>query len=146
MIKFKKKIKKWTVKSQFVMIVVTALSGCSSFSNMVDSTGKSLASAGDSLQSLTGNVQVVQVSESVFELTERYHEPLTGFDSWSMRAKDKQVCHNGYVYQSRHAVRSGEFAKSHAQCVAGQSCGYTLEWRIQCKKVPYEPFSLFGKT
>ncbi len=143
---FKKKIKEGALKSLLVVSTAIALSSCSSFSDIVDSTGSAFASAGDSMQSLTGDVQVVQVSDDTFNLTERYHEPVTNFDSWSMRVKAKQVCDEGYIYQSRHAFRAGEFATNHAECAEGASCSYALEWRIQCKKVPYEPFSLFGKT
>jgi creatinine amidohydrolase/Fe(II)-dependent formamide hydrolase-like protein len=146
MSQFKNSFKREAGKGLLIVSMVIALSSCSSFSDVVDSTGKSLASVGDSLQSITGHVQVVQVSEDVFDLAESYHEPVTNFDSWSMRVKAKQVCNEGYVYQSRHAIRTGEFATNHVMCAEGESCGYALEWRIQCKKVPYEPFSLFGKT
>ena len=141
MIEFNR-IKNWAL----VAVSVTALSGCSSVGSVADSIGASLASAGDSLQLAMGSVQAVQVSEDVFDLIERFDEPIKGFDSWSMRVKAKQVCEEGYIYQSRHAFKEGEFAKSHEPCVEGQSCRYALEWRIKCKKVPYEPFSLFGKT
>jgi len=143
---FKNSFKNGVSNSLLVASMAIALSSCSSFSDIMDSTGKSLTSAGESIQSLTGNVQVVQVSDDTFDLVEKFHEPVTNFDSWSMRVKAKQVCDEGYIYQSRHAFRTGEFATNHAACAEGKSCGYALEWRIQCKKVPYEPFSLFGKT
>ncbi|MCF6254412.1 MAG: hypothetical protein L3J38_06665 [Thiomicrorhabdus sp.] len=142
---FKTKFRRGAAKGLLMVSMVVALSSCS-MSGIVDSTGESLVSVGESLQSLTGHVQVVQVSENVFDLAERYQEPVTNFDSWSMRVKAKQVCDEGYVYQSRYAIRAGEFATDHVMCAEGKSCGYMLEWRIQCKKVPYEPFSLFGKT
>ncbi len=145
MIKFNK-INRWVSQGVLVAVSVTALSGCSSVSSVADSVGASFVSVGDNLQSVMGSVQAVQVSENTFDLIERYDEPVTGFDSWSMRVKAKQVCNEGYIYQSRHAFKVGAFAKSHEPCVEGEACRYALEWRIQCKKVPYEPFSLFGKT
>lgn len=145
MIEFNK-IKNWIIKGLFAAVSVMVMSSCSSFNGMAESVGASLVSAGDGLQSAQGSVQAVQVSENVFDLIERYNEPVMGFDSWAMRVKAKEVCHEGYIYQSRHAFREGGFAKSHESCVEGESCRYALEWRIQCKKVPYEPFSLFGKT
>jgi len=146
MSQFKNSLKKGAGKSLLMVSIVVALSSCSSFSGVADSTGKSLVSVGNSLQSIMGHVQVIQVSEDTFDLSQKYHEPVTNFDSWPMRVKAKKVCDEGYVYQSRHAIRTGEFATDHVMCAEGESCGYALEWRIQCKKVPYEPFSLFGKT
>ncbi len=140
------KVKNWVIKGLFATMSVMVVSGCSSFTGVVGSVGESLVSAGDGLQSALGSVEAVQVSENTFDLIERYNEPVMGFDSWAMRVKAKEVCHEGYIYQSRHAFKEGAFAKSHASCVEGESCRYALEWRIQCKKVPYEPFSLFGKT
>lgn len=145
MIKFNR-VKNWVSQGVLAAVSVMVLSGCSSVGSVADSVGASLVSAGNSLQSAMGSVQAVQVSEDTFDLIERYDEPVTGFDSWSMRVKAKQVCDEGYIYQSRHAFKEGEFAKSHEPCAEGESCRYTLEWRIKCKKVPYEPFSLFGKT
>lgn len=145
MIEFNR-IKNWASQGLLAVVSVTALSGCSSVGSVADSVGASLVSAGDSLQTALRSVEAVQVSEGTFTLIERYHEPVTGFDSWAMRVKAKQVCDEGYIYQSRHAFKEGEFAKSNEPCVEGQSCSYVLEWRIKCKKVPYEPFSLFGKT
>ncbi|VAW49835.1 hypothetical protein MNBD_GAMMA04-206 [hydrothermal vent metagenome] len=143
---FQYSFKNKAIKSLFAISTVIALSSCSSLSGVLDSTGGAFVTAGDSLASLAGDVQVIQVSDGTYDLTERFHEPVTNFDSWSMRVKAKQVCHEGYIYQSRHAFRTGEFATDHATCAEGESCGYALEWRIECKKVPYEPFSLFGKT
>lgn len=145
MIKFNR-VKNWVSQGALAAVSVMALSGCSSLGSVADTIGASLVSVGDSFQSVLGDVQAVQVSENTFDLTEWHDEPVTGFDSWSMRVKAKQVCDEGYIYQSRHAFKEGEFAKSHEPCVEGQACRYALEWRIQCKKVPYEPFSLFGKT
>ncbi len=128
------------------MVSILLLSGCSGLNHVASSLGSSLVSAGESVQSAIGEVEAVQIDENLFTLSEWHDEPLTGFDSWAMRIKAKQVCHEGYIYESRHAFRAGELAKSHEQCVEGEPCRYLLEWRIQCKQVPYEPFSLFGKT
>ncbi len=143
---FQYKFKNKVIKSLLAISTVIVLSSCSSFSDILDSTGKSFVSVGDGFASLTGDVQVIQVSDGTYDLIEQFDEPVTNFDSWSMRVKAKQICHEGYIYQSRQAVRAGEFAKDHVTCAEGESCGYALEWRIECKKVPYEPFSLFGKT
>lgn len=130
----------------FVSVQMALLSGCSTVDENVDRFGRAMTSVGDGLQSVTGNVETVKVDEQHFQLTEFYYEPVTTFDSWSLRAKAREVCPDGYVYQIRQALRAGEFAKSHEVCESEQACGYALQWKIQCKKVPYEPFSIFGKS
>ncbi|WP_127470952.1 hypothetical protein [Thiomicrorhabdus aquaedulcis] len=128
------------------LLLTAGLSGCSTFSDGVDSVGRGIQAAGDALVGVTGHVKVEQVDETHFRLTEQFHEPITTFDSLAMRSKAKQACPKGYVYESRKAYRAGEFATSHNQCETTQACGYELEWRIMCDDVPYEPFTLFGKT
>ncbi|VAW47987.1 hypothetical protein MNBD_GAMMA03-366 [hydrothermal vent metagenome] len=143
MIQFKKIDIILMVKRSFLTFSFIFLLGCS---GIVDRTGQALISAGDSFQSVIRDVQVIQVDENTYDLMEAFYEPVKGFDSWALRAKAKEMCHEGYIYKSRHAAKKGAFGQDHAQCVEGQACRYVLEWRIQCKQVPYEPFSLFGKT
>ncbi|GKT12044.1 MAG: hypothetical protein ISEC1_P1018 [Thiomicrorhabdus sp.] len=140
------KFKQAGLRRLLLVVGVALLSGCSTIDSSVDSVGSGMVSAGDSLQSLTGNVQTKKMNEKTFHLTEFYHEPVTTFDSWSLRSKAREVCPGGYVYDSRQALKMGKFADTHSECANDASCGYALEWRIRCEDVPYEPFSLFGKT
>ncbi len=141
-----KMVKKRWQSSLLVVTIPLLFTGCSSVSSTLNATGEVLGNLGDGLQSITRDVQVVQISKKMYDLTEYYNEPVTGFDSWAMRVKASQVCQEGYIYRSRNALKKGAFSADHAQCIENATCGYALEWRIECKKVPYEPFSLFGKT
>lgn len=96
--------------------------------------------------SACSTVQSQQVDEETFYLTEFYNEPVTGFDSWSLRRQAKESCPTGYVYLLRKAGKSSEFAKQHFECVGGKNCEYAMEWRIQCSDKPEEKFSFFGKS
>jgi len=146
MVKLQLPLKSIAFKSLFLSLSLTVLSGCSNFGGSVDRFGQSIVSLGDDLQSMSGNVRAEKLDDQTYNLTEFYHEPVTTFDSWSMRAKAKSLCSEGYVYLSRNATKAGAFPEHHMQCLVDQSCDYALEWRVQCKQVPYEPFSLFGKT
>lgn len=146
MVKFEESFMQTTVKSSLLAISLTLLAGCSSVTGGVDAVGQGIVSLGDKLQSVTGHVQVKKIDEENFKLSELFYEPVTSFDSLAMRAKAREVCPKGYTYQSRQAKKAGEFAYTHEQCVGGNGCGYTLEWNIKCEEVPYEPFTLFGKT
>lgn len=146
MVKFEESFMQTTVKSSLLAISLTLLAGCSSVTGGVDAVGQGIVSLGDKLQSVTGHVQVKKIDEENFKLSELFYEPVTGFDSLAMRAKAREICPKGYTYQSRQAKKAGEFAYTHEQCVGGNGCGYTLEWNIKCEEVPYEPFTLFGKT
>lgn len=92
------------------------------------------------------SAQVKEVDKEIFYLTDYYHEPVSGFDSWSLRRQAKAVCPSGYRYLLRTAGKPSEFAKQHFECVGGQDCRYALEWRIQCTGQPEEKFSIFGKS
>ena len=140
------KIQKTGFKTILLAASVILLSACSTIDDSVDSFGRGMLSVGDSLQSVTGNVQTKKVDEKRFHLTEGYNEPVTTFDSWSLRAKAREICPTGYLYENRQAYKMGAFGKTHEQCADKSSCAYVLEWRIRCEEVPYEPFSLFGKT
>lgn len=146
MIQFKKSFKKRSLNALSLSLTLAVLSGCSSMGSILDSTGEALSATGEAFHDVTGDVQVIQMEANVYDLTEFYHEPVKGFDSASMRSKARKVCNEGYIYRSRHATKPGELADNHAQCIEDQTCTYALTWRIECKKVPYEPFSLFGKT
>ncbi len=90
--------------------------------------------------------QIKEVDKETFYLTEYYSEPVSGFDSWSLRRQAKEVCPTGYRYLLRTAGKPSEFAKQHFECVSGKDCSYALEWRIQCSDQPQEKFSIFGKS
>ncbi len=146
MVKFKESFLQTPVKTSLLAISLTLLAGCSSVTGSVDAVGQGIVSIGDKLQSVIGHVQVEKIDEENFKLSELFYEPVTSFDSIAMRAKAREACPKGYTYQSRQAKKTGEFAYGHEQCVGGNACGYTLEWNIKCEEVPYEPFTLFGKT
>ncbi len=146
MVKFKESFMQTSVKTSLLAISLTLLAGCSTVTGSVDAIAQGVVSLGDKLQSVTGHVQVEEIDEENFKLSELFYEPVTSFDSLAMRAKAREACPKGYTYQSRQAKKAGEFAYTHEQCVGGNSCGYILEWRIKCEEVPYEPFTLFGKT
>jgi len=90
--------------------------------------------------------QVQKMDDDTFYLTEFYHEPIQGFDSYSLRKEAKQLCPKGYHYLLRKAGKSSEMAKEHASCASGANCEYVLKWRIQCTDRPQEKFSIFGKS
>jgi hypothetical protein len=96
--------------------------------------------------SACSTAQIKEVDKETFYLTEFYSEPVTGFDSWSLRRQAKEVCPTGYRYLLRTAGKPSEFAKQHFECVGGQDCTYALEWRIKCTDQPQEKFSIFGKS
>jgi predicted small secreted protein len=146
MVKFKESFMQNSVKTALLALSLTLLAGCSTVTGSVDAVGQGVVSLGHKLQSMTGDVQVEEIEADNFKLSERFNEPVIGFDSFAMRAKAREVCPTGYTYQSRQATKAGEFATSHEQCAGTSSCTYTLEWRIKCEDVPYEPFTLFGKT
>lgn len=146
MVEFKGSFMQNSVKTSLLAISLTLLAGCSSITGGVDTVGQGVVSLSDKLQSATGNVQVKKIDDENFKLSELFYEPVNSLDSLAMRAKAREACPKGYTYQSRQAQKAGEFAYSHEQCVGGYDCGYTLEWNIKCEDVPYEPFSLFGKT
>ncbi len=147
MVKLKESCLQHSIKTAAAAIGLTLLAGCSTMTGGVDSIGQGVLSFNDKLQSVTGHVQVEEIDDKSFKLTEVFYEPVTNFDSFAMRAKARESCPDGYVYESRHAKKTSELAYSHEQCVGTDACsGYTLEWHIKCEDVPYEPFTLFGKT
>ncbi len=146
MVEFKGSFMKTSAKTSFLAISLTLLSGCSSITGGVDTVGQGVVSLSDKLQSVTGSVQVKKIDDENFKLSELFYEPVNSLDSFALRAKARETCPKGYTYQSRQAKKAGEFAYTHEQCVGEKDCGYTLEWNIKCEDVPYEPFSLFGKT
>ncbi|MDA3806711.1 MAG: hypothetical protein PF440_02260 [Thiomicrorhabdus sp.] len=146
MIEFKRSFMQTSAKTSLLAISLTLLAGCSSITGGVDTVGQGVVSLGDKLQSVTGNVQAEKIDDENFKLSELFYEPVNSLDSLALRAKAREVCPKGYTYQSRQAHKAGEFAYTHEQCVGGNGCGYTLEWNIKCEDVPYEPFTLFGKT
>ena len=98
------------------------------------------------MQSVRGSVRAVELAKDHFQLTEHFNEPVINFDSWALRAKSREVCPDGYIYESRQALKTAGFGSTHSACLDGANCTYALEWRIKCADVPYEPFSIFGKT
>lgn len=146
MLAIKKSVMQVTLVPSILILNLAVLSGCSMVTNSVDTVGQGVVSVGDYVQSVTGKVQAQKLEDERFLLSEIYYEPVTTFDSWSMRAKARELCPKGYIYLSRQARKQAEFAYSHEQCSGEKACGYHLEWQIKCEKVPYEPFTLFGKT
>jgi hypothetical protein len=146
MVEFKGSFMQNSVKTSLLAISLTLLAGCSSITGGVDTVGQGVVSLSDKLQSATGNVQVKKIDDENFKLSELFYEPVISLDSLAMRAAARESCPKGYTYQSRQAHKAGEFAYTHEQCVGGNDCSYTLEWNIKCEDVPYEPFTLFGKT
>lgn len=146
MVEFKGSFMQASVKRTLLAISLTLLAGCSSVTGGVDAVGQSVVSLSDKLQSVVSDVQVKKIDDENFTLSELFYEPVSSLDSLAMRAKAREVCPKGYTYQSRQAKKAGEFAYSYEQCVGGDNCGYTLEWNIKCGELPYEPFTLFGKT
>ncbi|WP_157760455.1 hypothetical protein [Thiomicrorhabdus arctica] len=146
MVEFKGSFMQTSAKTSLLAISLTLLAGCSSVTGGLDAVGQGVVSLSDKLQSMTSDVQVKKIDDDNFKLSELFYEPVGSLDSLAMRAKARESCPKGYTYQSRQAKKAGEFAYSHEQCVGGNGCGYTLEWNIKCEDVPYEPFTLFGKT
>ncbi|WP_319379842.1 hypothetical protein [Thiomicrorhabdus sp.] len=122
-----------------------SLSGCSSISSGVESVGQGVYGIFESWEKTAVEVSAEPLAKDEFLLATEKSGPVTGFDSWPMRIKAREVCPDGYIYLSRQAQKQGEFADSLTQC-SDQNCDYKLEWRIRCQEVPEEPFSLFGKT
>ncbi|MBF6058452.1 MULTISPECIES: hypothetical protein [Thiomicrorhabdus] len=125
--------------------VLFSVSGCSSISSGVESIGKGVYNLAETWEKNTVDVSSKPLTEDEFLLATDVRGPVTGFDSWPMRIKAREVCPDGYIYLSRQAQKQSEFANSLTQCSDGD-CSYKLEWRIRCEDVPEEPFSLFGKT
>lgn len=92
------------------------------------------------------SVQTVQKDKETFFITDFYDEPPVTFSSNSIENEAEEVCPLGYNILSKNAGKASEFEYNDFTCAAGASCGYVLEWRIQCEEKPQQETSIFGKT
>jgi len=134
-----------TLKTALLVSALTSMVGCSTIGDGIDSAGSGMIKVGEAYGQATSKVNIEELAEKKFKLTTHYNEPVASLDSWTMRIEARELCPEGYIYLNRLASKQSAFGVSSVDCVGG-SCGYKLEWQIECRKLTEEPFSFFGKT